>query len=202
MKNSIKLILMAIIPFFFSFKGVEPAEKKMRVVIDAGHGGDDNGVVVDEAMEKEITAAISRKVKFLNRNRTVEIITVRSSDKFLSLSERVEKINELKPDLVISLHANYDEDTTINGFEVFVGEKNINNENSKEIAESMFNSTPKSLSKRQVKESNLYILNNVKCPAVLLEIGFLSNRQDREYLTSQLGQQRIAEMILKNIDAK
>jgi N-acetylmuramoyl-L-alanine amidase len=66
----------------------------------------------------------------------------------------------------------------------------------------MYNSTPKSLSKREVKETNLYILNNVECPAVLLEVGFLSNPQDREYLTSQLGQQRIAEMILKNIEKK
>lgn len=199
MKNHFKLILVALVPFFMSFKGVEPADKKMRVVIDAGHGGDDKGVVVDEIMEKEITAAISRKVKFLNRNESIEIIILRNSDNFLSLSDRVDKINELKPDMVISLHANFDEDSTINGFEVFVGEKNINNANSKEIAESMYNNVPKTLTKREVKETNLYILNNVECPAVLLELGFLTNRQDREYLTSQLGQQRIAESILKNI---
>jgi len=42
----------------------------------------------------------------------------------------------------------------------------------------------------------------VKCTAVLLELGFLSNTKDRDYLTSQLGQQRIAEMILKNMEAK
>jgi N-acetylmuramoyl-L-alanine amidase len=190
------------VPLFLSFKGLEPIEKKMRVVIDAGHGGSDKGVVVDDIMEKEITAAISRKVKFLNRNKSVEIIILRNSDKFISLSDRVEKINELKPDMVISLHANFDQDSTINGFEVFVGEKNVENSNSKDIAESMYNSTPKSLSKREVKETNLYILNNVECPAVLLEVGFLSNPQDREYLTSQLGQQRIAEMILKNIEKK
>jgi N-acetylmuramoyl-L-alanine amidase len=202
MKNLLKVILVMSVPLFLSFKGLEPIEKKMRVVIDAGHGGSDNGVVVDDIMEKEITAAISRKVKFLNRNKSVEIIILRNSDKFISLSDRVEKINELKPDMVISLHANFDQDSTINGFEVFVGEKNVENSNSKDIAESMYNSTPKSLSKREVKETNLYILNNVECPAVLLEVGFLSNPQDREYLTSQLGQQRIAEMILKNIEKK
>lgn len=202
MKNLFVVILVVITPLFMSFNTIEPTEKKMRVVIDAGHGGEDNGVVVDEVLEKEITAAISRKIKFLNRNKSVEIIILRNSDEFISLSDRVDKINGLKPDMVISLHANFDEDSTINGFEVFVGEKNINNENSKEIAESIYKSTPKSLAKRDVKETNLYILNNVNCPAVLLEIGFLSNSNDREYLTSQLGQQRIAEMILKNIEKK
>ena len=76
------------------------------------------------------------------------------------------------------------------------------NENSKEISASFSNSTPKPLAKREVKETNFYILNNVKCTAVLLELGFLSNTKDRDYLTSQLGQQRIAEMILKNMEAK
>jgi N-acetylmuramoyl-L-alanine amidase len=202
MNNLFKLSFLVVIPFFLSFKGVNPTDKKLRVVIDAGHGGADKGAEVEEVMEKEITAAISRKVKFLNGNKAIEIIVLRNSDQFISLSDRVDKINELKPDMVISLHANFDEDTTINGFEVFVGEKNIKNENSKEMAESLSNSTPKSLAKREVKETNFYILNNVECPAVLLELGFLSNAQDRDYLTSQLGQQRIAEMILKNIEAK
>lgn len=199
MKNSFKLLAIAVFPLLMSFNTVDPAEKKMRVVIDAGHGGQDNGVVVDETMEKEITAAISRKIKFLNTDKSVEIIILRNADDFISLSDRVDKINALKPDMVISLHANFDEDSTINGFEAFVGEKNINNENSKEIAESMSDAVPKSLTKREVKETNLYILNNVNCPAVLLEVGFLSNNKDREYLTSQIGQQRIAESILKNI---
>lgn len=202
MKSLITAILIVSAPILMSFNSVEPVEKKTRVVIDAGHGGEDNGVVVNETLEKEITAAISRKVKFLNRNKSIEIIVLRNSDKFISLSDRVAKINELKPDMVISLHANFDEDSTVNGMEVFVGEKNIKNENSKEIAESMFNNVPKSLAKREVKETNLYILNNVNCPAVLLEIGFLSNNNDREYLTSQLGQQRIADMILKNLEEK
>jgi N-acetylmuramoyl-L-alanine amidase len=199
MNNLFKLSLVMFFPLLMSFNAVDPAEKKMRVVIDAGHGGEDNGAVVDEVMEKEITAAISRKVEFLNQNKSIEIIILRNSDKFISLSDRVDKINELKPDMVISLHANFDEDSTINGMEVFVGAKNSNNENSKEIAESIYSSTPKSLAKRDVKETNFYILNNVKCTAVLLELGFLSNTKDREYLTSQLGQQRVAEMILKSL---
>ena len=58
------------------------------------------------------------------------------------------------------------------------------NENSKEISESFSNSTPKLLVKRVVKETNFYILNNVECPAVLLELGFLSRAQDRDYFTS------------------
>lgn len=194
-----RLIGFAIIIGLMSFSFESTPIKKTRVVIDAGHGGEDNGVVVDEVMEKKITEAISRKTKFLNNNKSVEIIILREKDEFIPLADRAKKINDLNPDLVISLHVNANKDSTINGFEAFVGAKNSKYDDSKLLAESFINATPKSLAKRNVKEANLYILNNVNCPAVLLELGFLTNEKDREYLQSELGQQRIAEMILKSL---
>lgn len=192
------LYLLGLI-FIFSIFSFTTSEKKMRIVIDAGHGGNDNGVVVDDVTEKEITEAIGRKIKFLNNKESVEVIIIRDKDEFMNLSDRVNKINALNPDLVISLHINSHQDTTVNGFEVFIGEKNQKNVDSKIIAESLLNSTPQPLAKREVKEANLYLLNNVKCPAVLLELGFLTNNHDRDFLESQLGQQKIACMVLKSL---
>lgn len=203
MKFIIHLIFVTFLAGLTSFQtGTVTSDKKIRVVIDAGHGGEDNGAVYNEIIEKEITEAISRKVKFLNFDKSIEVIVLREKDEFLSLSDRVTKINELNPDLVISLHLNSNKDTTINGFETYVGEKNNFNDQSMKVAESLLKSAPKSLQKQEVKKANLYMLNNVTCPAVLIEMGYVTNSHDREFLSSQLGQQRIAETIVKTVKAK
>lgn len=196
MRTTFYLLGLTFILTLFSFTNTE---KKMRIVIDAGHGGKDNGVEVNDITEKEITEAISRKIKFLNNKESVEVIVIRDKDEFMDLTDRVNKINALKPDLVISLHINSAQDSTVNGFEVFVGEKNTKQEDSKIFAETLLNATPKSLTKREVKEANFYLLNNVECPAVLLELGFLTNNHDRDFLESQLGQQKLALMVIKSL---
>lgn len=48
-----------------------------------------------------------------------------------------------------------------------------------------------------MKDANLYIIKNSKCPAVLLEVGYLSNANDRAYITSESGKDEIAKNILK-----
>ncbi|WP_396218406.1 N-acetylmuramoyl-L-alanine amidase, partial [Flavobacterium sp.] len=53
------------------------------------------------------------------------------------------------------------------------------------------------LTKGGVKDANLYIIKNSKCPAILLEVGYLSNENDKAYITSESGKDEIAKNILK-----
>lgn len=201
MKYGINLIVLIFTLNLCSFTISDPTPRKQKIVIDAAFLNDENATEEYET-EKEITEAIARKVKFLNSDKSIEIIIIRDKGEALTAVEKVKMINDLKPDLVISLHLNSDRDTTIRGIDALVGTENSNNEESKEIAEAIFQSTPKSYSKGEVKEINYFTLNNLNCPAILLELGYTSNSQDREYLNSQLGQQRIAETIVKTIKMK
>jgi N-acetylmuramoyl-L-alanine amidase len=102
MKNLMKLIGLAVLTITMAFTYVE----KKIVVIDVSHGGQDNGVVVNEVNEKQIALSIANKIKKLNHNSNIEIILTRDSDKFINLNDRAKLINELKPDFAISLHVN------------------------------------------------------------------------------------------------
>ena len=91
----------------FAFALPNLGEKEFNVVIDAAHGGKDYGAVYDEYIEKDIAAVIAGKIKTLNNeNKDIKIHFTRTGDEFMSLNERVEAINKLKPDLVLSLHLN------------------------------------------------------------------------------------------------
>jgi N-acetylmuramoyl-L-alanine amidase len=88
---------------FFSFK---PIDKKI-IVIDAGHGGNDIGAIVDGISEKQIVLAVASNIKKLNNSQdNYEIVLTRDSDNFPTLSDRTDMINKLNPEMVISLHVN------------------------------------------------------------------------------------------------
>nr|WP_050019900.1 N-acetylmuramoyl-L-alanine amidase [Chryseobacterium sp. P1-3] len=109
-----------------------PVNKKY-IVIDAGHGGNDHGVVFGQFSEKDISLDIAREIQKINRNQDAyEIILTRDGDSHPTLSERTDQINKLNPEMVISLHVNRSpqEETPNHGVEVFVQ----NSEDSKKLA--------------------------------------------------------------------
>lgn len=170
---------------------------KKTIVIDVSHGGQDNGVSIGNLNEKEITLNIAKKIKELNENDNVEIILTRDSDKFLTLNERTENINALKPDFVISLHVNSNEDRSQNGMEIFVSNKNKQKDKSTKLALDLLNSFDKHHT--EIKNADLYLLKNVNYPIALVELGYLTNENDRELLTSENGQLELVTSILNAI---
>ena len=95
------------------------------------------------------------------------------------------------------IHVNQNKNTDANGFEVFVTDKNDQYENSKALAEKLttkFSKTP--LKIRGVKTAPFMVLKNSECPSMVVELGFISNENDRNYLTSENGQTQIAQTIL------
>lgn len=171
--------------------------EKGTIVIDVSHGGIEQGSQFEKFNEKDIVLNIANKIKELNENSDIEIILTRDSGKFVSLEDRTEFINSLKPEFVISIHVNSSKDTSKFGTEIFVSEINKQNEKSNKLAEKIkiaFQSR-----KTQIKTANFYLLKNVNFPIAFIEIGYLSNENDRALLTNEEGQSNIAKMILNVI---
>lgn len=191
MKNLLKIISIVSLGVLLSFSF---SKEKKVVVIDAGHGGTDLGASRNGINEKEIVLKIAKKIKALNQNQNLEIILTRDDDTYPSLIERTKKINDLKPDFVLSLHVNNSprETTDSKGMEVFPQDNEISQKLATKFSESFQNA--------KIRTGNLHILRESKMPAILLELGFMNNPDERNYLASEKGQTETAEKILKFID--
>ncbi|MCX8531654.1 N-acetylmuramoyl-L-alanine amidase family protein [Chryseobacterium luquanense] len=170
-----------------------PVNKKV-VVIDAGHGGNDLGANKDGVLEKELVLNIAQQIKKASENGKYDVVLTRSDDKYSTLTERTEQINKLNPEMVISLHVNStpEENTTKNGHEIFI-QKSVE---SKSLAEKL----SKKLGECNIKEENLHILKNSKATTVIVELGYINNAKEREYLSSPDGQRQIARKFAEFIN--
>lgn len=200
MKNTFKFMLAAaaLVSVAFAIPSKSKNEKFI-VVIDAGHGGKDHGVTHDLTSEKMITEQISKKIKALNQNPNVEILLTRDSDQFTELKQRTDFANSQNADLVLSLHVNGTNTQTASGIAMFVGKENIEKEKSLEIASKLTEKLAQNhgFKIRPVSEAPFFILKNSKSPAIILELGFLTNDFDRGYLTSEEEQNKIAATIVE-----
>lgn len=196
MKNSVKILLVAVAFVCLSFVNFE--KKQINVVIDAGHGGTDYGATISELKEKEIVSAISKKIQLLNSDADVKIHFTRTEDNTLTLQERVDFMNQVKPDVFISLHINSNKNVLSNGYEVYVSDTSIAAKKSNELAEKFVNTFSKNtkLRYRGIKTAPFFVLKKAEYPALLLDLGFLSNEIDKDYITSENGQTEIAQNIL------
>ncbi|QQQ27841.1 N-acetylmuramoyl-L-alanine amidase family protein [Chryseobacterium indoltheticum] len=163
-------------------------ETKKIIVIDAGHGGNDFGATMNGVSEKDMVLNIARQIKKASdKDGTYEVILTRSDDTSTTLTERTEQINKLNPEMVISLHINRTPEANTNksGHEIFIQKTS----ESKSLAEKL----SKKLGECSIKEENLHILRNSKSPAVLVELGYINNIKEREYMNSSDGQREIAQ---------
>lgn len=202
MRNTFKIILALVVVGSFAFINPKDSKsKQITVVIDAGHGGKDHGMIAEEFSEKEIIQKISNKIKAQNEDQDIIIHFTRTNDEFVSLKDRTDYINKIKPDLVLSLHVNAVKNENASGIEFYINKENSNYEKSKAIAEKLNEMMVKnhSLKSRGVKEARLFVLDKSDVPAVTVELGFLSNANDRKYLTDDNEQNRIASTILEFI---
>lgn len=191
MRNNLRIFGLVLLLFTFSFSYA--GEK--TIVIDVSHGGKNDGFAIDGFKEKDLAFEIALKIVALNKADNVKIILTRDGDYFVSLKDRVEHINSLNPDYVISLHINSNDNVDLNGFEFFVSPKGTLSEESNVLAQQIENSISKEFSSNGIKNANFYILKNVNTPITLIEMGYLTNLNDRTVLTSVEGQDKIAEAI-------
>ena len=173
------------------------ARNRFKIVIDAGHGGRDQGAAGRKAQEKEITLKLAQKVKkYITRHtRGVDVILTREKDVFVSLNERADFANFCKADLFISIHTNSAQGYA-KGTETFVWSKKYNPWSLKlaQLIQKQYTQRGKRYN-RGVKKANFAVLRNTSMPAVLTEVGFISNKEEEKLLRSKRGRRRIASCI-------
>ena len=199
MKKSIQLFLASAILVSFAFvKPITKTTKQINVVIDAGHGGTDFGATSSSASEKMIVEQITKKIKFLNKDKKVIVHLTRNVDKNLSLSDRAVIINTIKPDLVLSLHVNQSANVAKSGMEFYVANESVAYKKSAVIANALRTKFMQNinLQSSEVKNAPFFILKKSAVPAIVVELGYLSNLSDKAYLMDNKEQDKIASTIL------
>ena len=179
------------------------------IYIDPGHGGLDPGALYGGVKEKDINLEISKQLEeqlikmgaivYLTRNSDYDLSAIRTSNRKRSdLSRRVNMINKSNCDIFLSIHLNAEDTNTWRGAQVFYDD--INKEN-KRIASIFQNQFKKYLgSRRKIKKvTDLYLQKRLKRPGVLLEVGFLSNSNERYLLKTNAYQEKIVKTIVNGL---
>lgn len=171
-----------------------------KVVIDAGHGGEDVGATgASGQYEKNFTLSVAKKVsKLLEQNPHIQVYMTRSDDSFISQESRHRPIyaNDLNADLFLSIHANTFTDSSVSGTETF-----YYHPYSLKFAEIMQKNLVQAtgFKDRGVKKEDLFVIKDTTMPAVLLEIGYLTNPQDESQMWTEDFQDRVATAIVDGI---
>lgn len=179
------------------------------IILDAGHGGKDNGAQNGQIIEKELNLKLVKKLEKELVSRGATVYLTREVDKDLStttvnrkrsdLYNRAEYINKISPDMYISLHLNSTTNSAWRGFQIFYTNKNTDN---KIIAEMITDYIGSNISNvRQIKQDNTYYMYKyIKSPGVLIEAGFISNPNDNYLLRQENYQDKLIKLIADAIE--
>jgi N-acetylmuramoyl-L-alanine amidase len=172
--------------------------KVYKIVIDAGHGGKDPGAEgASGQREKLFTMSLSSKVyDLLKQDARFEPYMTRSDDHFVDLDERPEIANQMNADAFVSIHANTFTDESVGGTETF-----YRHDDSIQLAQSVHDEVVKEMGfdDRGIKNEQLKVLSLSKVPAILLEVGYLTNSLQEAALLSEDGQDRAAHAIVEGL---
>ncbi len=226
---------------------VRVMQRQRVVVVDAGHGGPDNGMqgpigVPKKVKEKDVTLAVAKALRTALEARDVKVVMTRSRDTLIALSDRGRIANQAKGDLFVSVHVNaanprWRDPGSARGFETyFLAEAKTEDERrveamenesirfetsvdasrddplgfiirdmaqnehlreSAQLAQLMQRAVAKVHpgTNRGVKQAGFRVLVTAFMPAVLVEVGFGSNRADSAYMTDADKQRELANSL-------
>lgn len=185
---------------------------KIKIVLDAGHGGVDGGVVGVRTgvKESELNLKVVKKLEkhlvdagfivVLTRSSEVGLYGVANSSlKRKDMEKRKKIIEKTKPNLVVSVHMNQYSLSTRRGAQVFY---NAKNDNSKLLAQSVqdsFNSMKEAVRNCSALSGDYYIIKCTDYPSIIAECGFLSSPEDEALLITDEYQENLAYTIFKGI---
>ena len=179
---------------------LEPMGKKC-LLIDPGHGGEDGGTVgVNGVLEKDLNLSLSEILGTILEFSGYEVVQTRKEDKMLydrnvnyhgrkkmlDLKGRLEIANAVEPDLFIGIHMNAFPEQKYSGLSVYYSKNQAISKDAAEIIRTNVKNNLQPDNNRETKaaSSNIYILDRITCPAILIECGFLSNPEECEKLSS------------------
>lgn len=179
------------------------------IYLDPGHGGIDSGTTYKNILEKDINLILCQKLEKILTSKGATVYLTRETDKDLAkttvsrkrsdLITRAYLINKTNPDMYISIHINYLSNSKWKGLQIFYSTKNKENENiANKLTEYM---KEKTTNVRDPKKDNTYYMyKNITTPGVLIEVGFLSNPDDRYRLTHEKYQDILVDNIAYSIE--
>ena len=170
---------------------------KKYIVIDPGHGGSDHGAIRNNISEKNITLDISKRVQKLLEKKGYEVYMTRDTDETVSLQERVEISENISPDIFVSIHVKSSNSESPNGLETHYYKAN-SLRLAKTVHASLLNHI--NANNRGLFKSKFYVINHTTAPAILVEIGFLSNPSERAQLVTESRKQATAKDIAEDIN--
>lgn len=213
MKKSYALFILLLVMCCFSFVNAHTNKNNLLLIskviyLDPGHGGMDPGTVYKNIYEKDINLSICLKLKheleqegaivYMTRDGDYDLSSTTNGRKKSDLNNRVRAINSSKADMYISIHLNSINSSTWNGAQVFYDDINKNNIELADILQQQLKKDLKTVRKvKQIK--NILMNRKIKIPGVLIEVGFLSNPNDRYLLMQNNYQYKIANSITKGI---
>ncbi|HHU81959.1 MAG TPA: AMIN domain-containing protein [Firmicutes bacterium] len=163
------------------------------IILDPGHGGIDAGAIGTRGTrEKEINLDVALRLKKRLEEAGARVVMTREDDSYLGLYERPAVVNRFDGVLAISLHANFHPNPKVRGVEVFY---HPGRESSRKLAEYIFTSITKAtgLTGRSIKtDKEMVFPRETQMPSVLVEMGFLSNRQEEELFRKSEFREKLA----------
>ena len=186
------------------------------VYLDAGHGGYDPGASYFGISEKSLTLAIQSRVKAKLESEGYQVVTTRTSDTYVDLTDRSRAANASESDIFVSIHINASGSSDVQGIETYYYQpfaeypSRINaayhaNPTRLSMSDTLANAIQSSLinatgaQNQGVKRRTFAVLRETTAPAVLLELGFLSNPQEAARLNSSAYQETLANAIVAGI---
>ena len=186
------------------------------VYLDAGHGGNDPGASYFGISEKSLTLAIQSRVKAKLEAEGYQVVTTRTSDTYVDLTDRSRAANASESDIIVSIHINASGSSAAQGIETYYYQpyaeypSRINatyhaNPTRLSMSDNLANAVQSSLinatgaQNQGVKRQTFAVLRETTAPAVLLELGFLSNPQEAARLNTSVYQETLANAIVAGI---
>lgn len=209
-------VLLLISVFFLSKEAAvvsnETSEKEKVIVIDAGHGGADPGMIgIGGLEEKGINLAVSMKLKETLENQGFTVVMTRQEDKGLyeegtrnkkvqDMQNRIEIMEKAKPILAVSIHQNSYTEESVKGPQVFYYETSAEGQKLAVNIQSALNTELSTERPRKEKGNTSYfLLKKSPCVLNIVECGFLTNKKEAELLQTEEYQQKIVGAVVKGI---
>jgi len=202
----------------FPHRTIASAHRLPVIVIDPGHGGNDEGAKSNGIMEKNETLDVARRLNVLLRSYNLPTLMTRDSDHYVSLADRVDIANRLEDALFVSIHFNDSRSRSVEGVETYYSEQKVppqqewtwiglfyDSSSPRDESEALAGYVQVALvsktntQDRGIKSRRLYVTRNTRCPSVLVEAGFLSNSMERALLNNGDYRERLAGGIASGI---
>ena len=168
-----------------------------RVVLDAGHGGYDHGAIYGGHNEKDINLQVANRVLENLKIAGIDAYMTRNEDRFMSLAERVELSNTIEPKIFVSMHANaLVTNPNMQGLQTY-----YHSDGGFKLAEYIHKRLVKDVGMpdQKIRKANFWVCKYTKAPSILLELGFMTNVEERNKLTRDSYQAELAKAISKGI---